>query len=290
MSDLAFTLIIASAVMHAIWNLLVKKSRQKTVFIWWMFVSSGLMFTLLLLLLRQPIPPPDSRLLLMALGGGGCFSLYHLLTGRAYSAGDISLTYPLCQTSMIYVPLWGMLLLGEKLSFAGAGGIALVALGAYSVQLHKFTLNELLRPFRNLGDPAVRAALAAGFVYSFGVMFDKAGVQRYSPLYFTWLMVLVMFLLMSLNLLRPRYRNKVIAEWQTNWKLILMSGPVLMASFLAFRYGLQMAPVSYAVPVRQVSILVGVLLGMIFLGESYGRIRIAAALLILAGVLFIRLG
>jgi len=276
--------------MHAIWNLLVKKSRQKTVFIWWMFVSSGLIFTLLLLLLRQPIPPPDSTVLLMALGGGGCFALYHLLTGRAYSGGDISLTYPLCQTSMIYVPLWGMLLLGERLSFAGAGGIALVALGAYSVQLHKFTLNELLRPFRNLGDPAVRAALAAGFIYSFGVMFDKAGVQRYSPLYFTWLMVLVMFLLMSLNLLRSRYRHKVIAEWQTNWKLILMSGPVLMASFLAFRYGLQMSPVSYAVPVRQVSILVGVLLGMIFLGESYGRIRIAAALLILAGVLCIRLG
>jgi len=182
------------------------------------------------------------------------------------------------------------LLLGEKISLTGAGGIALVALGAYSVQLQKFTLNELLRPFRNLGDPAVRAALAAGFIYSFGVMFDKAGVQRYSPLYFTWLMVLVMFLLMSLNLLRSRYRNKVTAEWQTNWKLILMSGPVLMASFLAFRYGLQMSPVSYAVPVRQVSILVGVLLGMIFLGESYGRIRIAAALLILAGVLFIRLG
>jgi len=290
MTDLAFSLIIASAVMHAIWNLLVKKSRQKTVFIWWMFVSSGLMFTLLLLMLRQPIPQPDSRVLLMALGGGGCFALYHLLTGRAYSGGDISLTYPLCQTSMLYVPLWGMLLLGEKISLTGAGGIALVALGAYSVQLQKFTLNELLRPFRNLGDPAVRAALAAGFIYSFGVMFDKAGVQRYSPLYFTWLMVLVMFLLMSLNLLRSRYRNKVTAEWQTNWKLILMSGPVLMASFLAFRYGLQMSPVSYAVPVRQVSILVGVLLGMIFLGESYGRIRIAAALLILAGVLFIRLG
>lgn len=288
MSNLAFTLIIFSSVMHSLWNLLVKQSHHKTVFIWWMFVASGLMFSLLLLLLQQPIPMPDGKVILMALCGGGCFALYHLLTGRAYRSGDISLTYPLCQTSMLYVPLWGMLILHEKLNIIGGAGIALVALGAYSVQLQKFTLDELLRPFRNLGEPSVRFALTAGFVYSFGVMFDKAGVQNYSPLYFTWLMVFTMFTLMSFNLLRPRYRNKVTAEWHTNWKLILMSGPILMASFIAFRYGLKMAPVSYAVPVRQVSILFGVLIGMIFLKESYGRIRLASAVLILAGAFLIK--
>jgi drug/metabolite transporter (DMT)-like permease len=290
MSNLAFTLIIFSSVMHALWNLLVKQSNHKTVFIWWMFVSSGLMFSLLLLLLRQPIPAPDSRVLIMALGGGGCFSLYHLLTGRSYASGDISLTYPLCQTSMLYVPLWGMIIMREELSLIGGSGIALVLMGAYSVQLHKFTLDELLRPFRNLREPSVRFALAAGFVYSFGVMFDKAGVQIYPPLYFTWLMVFVMFTLMSANLLRNRYRSKVTAEWRTNWKLILTSGPILMASFIAFRYGLKMAPVSYAVPVRQVSIMFGVLLGMIFLKESYGRIRLASAALILAGAFMIKFG
>jgi len=290
MSNLAFTLIIFSSVMHALWNLLVKQSHHKTVFIWWMFVSSGLMFSLLLLLLRQPLPLPDSRVVLMALGGGSCFALYHLLTGRAYSSGDISLTYPLCQTSMLYVPVWGMILLHERLSIIGGTGIALVALGTYSVQLQKFTLAELLRPFRNIKESSVRFALAAGFVYSFGVMFDKAGVQMYSPLYFTWLMVFVMFTLMSINLLRHRYRGKVTAEWQANWKLILMSGPILMASFIAFRYGLKMAPVSYAVPIRQVSILFGVLLGMLFLKESYGKIRLASAVLILAGAFLIKFG
>jgi uncharacterized membrane protein len=47
---------------------------------------------------------------------------------------------------------------------------------------------------------------------------------------------------------------------------------------------------SYAVPVRQVSLLVGVFLGTVFLGETCGRIRFTAALLILAGVFLIRLG
>jgi drug/metabolite transporter (DMT)-like permease len=69
-----------------------------------------------------------------------------------------------------------------------------------------------------------------------------------------------------------------------------MSGPVMMGSFIAFRYGLQMAPVSYAVPTRQVSLLIGVLIGIIFLGERFGRIRILSALTILGGVFLIRLG
>ncbi len=290
MSNLAFILIITSSVMHAFWNLFVKQSRHKTVFIWWMFISSGLLFTLSLPFIPGPIPLPDREIILISIAGGSCFVLYHLLTGRAYRSGDLSLTYPLCQTSMVYVPIWGGLLIGETLSLTGISGIALIVLGAYTVQMQRLSMAELLRPFKNLKDPSVRAALAAGFVYSFGAMLDKAGVQRYSPLYFTWLLVMVMLLLMTANLLRPRYRSQITAEWRENWRLILLSGPIMMASFLTFRYGLKLAPMSYAVPVRQVSILVGVLIGVVFLGESFGRVRLASAMLILAGAFLIRLG
>jgi drug/metabolite transporter (DMT)-like permease len=290
MTTLAFSLIIFSSVMHALWNLLVKQSRHKTVFIWWMFVSSGLLFTLSLPFIPGSMPVPDREIILISIAGGSCFVLYHLFTGRAYHSGDLSLTYPLCQTSMIYVPIWGGLLIGEKLSAVGIGGILLVAAGAYTVQMQKLSIGELIRPFSNLKDGSVRAALAAGFIYSFGAMLDKAGVQRYSPLYFTWLMVVVMLFLMTVNLLRPRYRNQVVSELRENWKLILLSGPIMMASFLTFRYGLKLAPMSYAVPVRQVSILVGVLLGMLFLKESFGRIRLASALLILVGAFVIKFG
>jgi uncharacterized membrane protein len=48
--------------------------------------------------------------------------------------------------------------------------------------------------------------------------------------------------------------------------------------------------VSYAVPVRQISIMIGVVIGILFLGESSGRIRLFSALLILAGAVVIRLG
>lgn len=290
MTALSFTLIILSAVMHALWNTLVKRSRHKTVFIWWMFVASGGLFSLALPLVPEQFRWPGTETILMIVIGAVCFVLYHLFNGRAYQEGDLSIVYPLSQTSMIYVPVWGITLLGERLSLLGICGILLVILGTYSVQLQHLSLTELLRPFRDLRSRSVRFALMAGFIYSIGSIAEKTGVRYYSPLLFTYFLVLTMLLLMTVNLGRPKYRHLIKEELREHWGLILCSGPVMMASFLTFRYGLSMAPVSYAVPVRQVSIMVGVLIGILFLGESFGRIRLISALFILAGAALIRFG
>jgi len=290
MSSLALTLIVFSALMHALWNLLVKRSRDKTAFIWWMFCFSGAMFNLTLLFVPEPFPPLTGRILLLGLAGAACFVGYHLFTGRAYRQGDLSLTYPLAQTSMVYVPVWGMMLLGERLSLLGAAGILLIIFGACCVQLRALSFSEVLRPFRNLSEASVRAALAAGFIYSVGSVIDKTGVMDYHPLYFTYLLVMFMFAIMSCNLLRPSQRGRIAREWQHSLRLVLLSGPIMMGSFISFRYALKLAPLSYAVPVRQVSLLIGVLIGVLFLGETCGRIRFLAALLILAGVSLVRLG
>lgn len=290
MSTLAFSLIVISAIMHALWNLLVKRSRHKTAFIWWMFVSSGTLFTFSLPLAPEPFTRPEIETLVMITVGAVCFVLYHLFNGRAYRGGDLSIVYPLSQTSMIWAPLWGIVLLGERLSLTGVSGILLVLFGVYSMQLQRLSLVEMLRPFRDLSNPTVKAALTAGFIYSIGSIAEKTGVRNYSPFYFTYLLVLIMLLLMTVNLSRPRYRRQIGEELREHWRLILLSGPVMMASFLTFRYGLNLSPVSYAVPVRQVSIMVGVLIGILFLGESFGRIRLISALLIFLGAVTIRFG
>jgi drug/metabolite transporter (DMT)-like permease len=275
--------------MHALWNLLVKRSQDKTVFIWWMFVSSGSLMTMALPLVG-PFPEPSWRVVGLSAVGAVCFMLYHLFAGRAYRSGDLSLIYPLAQTAMFWVPIWGILLLGEKVSGLGTAGIGLILFGAYSIQLRALAWSEVVRPFRNLRDPAVMAALAAGFIYSVGAVIDKTGVMLYSPFHFTFLLVDFMLLFMTMNIMRAKYRGRVMAEFRNSRTLVLLSGPVIMASFLSFRYGLHLAPMSYAVPARQVSLLIGVLIGVLFLGEARGRIRFGAALLIVAGVALIRLG
>ena len=118
MSSYAFTLILFSALMHALWNLLVKRSGDKTVFIWWMFATSCSLMTLSLPLVG-PFPALSWRVIGLAAVGALCFMLYHLFSGRAYRDGDLSIIYPLAQTAMFWVPIWGILLLGEKVSGLG---------------------------------------------------------------------------------------------------------------------------------------------------------------------------
>ena len=288
MSTLAFSLVLASGLMHALYNLLIKRSRNKTVFIWWMFACSTVLFTLLLPFLPGPMLRPDFTVLFLGAGGAFCFVLYHLFTGRAYRSGDLSVTYPLSQTGMLYLPLWGIWLLGEQISVFGVCGILIIAAGAYLLQMERLVLNELLRPFGKLVDQSVQAALAAGFAYSLGAVIDKTGVQRYNPLQFTYILVVVMLAFMSLNLLRPCHRSRIVAEWRENQRYIIAGGPLMMGSFLSFRYGLSLSPMSYAVPVRQISILFGVVIGIAFLGEACGRVRLLATCLIMGGVCLIR--
>ncbi|MBD1400091.1 EamA family transporter [Pelovirga terrestris] len=283
METLALLLILFSALMHALWNLMVKQSHDKTIFIWWMFLCSWLLMNLLMISLDL-FPVLTPRLIALAALAAFCFVLYHWLGGFAYRQGDLSVTYPLAQTAMFYVPIWGVLFLGEQLSSLGILGIGLIALGAYCIQLRGLRLRDVIYPFTQLGNPSVQAALLAGLVYSIGVIIDKAGVDGYSPFGFTYVLVFFMIVYMTLNLLRPRYRGRILGGRQESPWLLIWSGPVILASFLSFRYGLVLAPVSYAVPVRQISLLIGVLIGLLFLGESFGRIRLTSVGLILAGV------
>jgi uncharacterized membrane protein len=290
MSSTAFVLILFSGFMHAIYNIFIKQSLNKTVFIWWMFLISTVLFTLSLPLLPGTFHRPTFTVYFLGGGGAFCFVLYHIFTGRAYQSGDLSVTYPLSQTAMLYIPLWGVWLLGEHLTPTGIGGIVTVAAGAYLLQMRRLSLAELLRPFGTLVDQSVLTALAAGFAYSLGAIIDKTGVNYYSPLYFTYILIVSMLAMMTVNLLRPCHRGKISAEWRENRLLIMAGGPMMMGSFLSFRYGLALSPMSYAVTVRQVSVLIGVLFGVLFLGESCGRIRFFSACLILIGVCLIRLG
>lgn len=286
----AFILIAFSGIMHAFYNLLIKQSRNKSVFIWWIFTCSTTLFTALMPFLPGSFPPPDIEILLLAAASAFCFVLYHLFTGRAYQSGDLSLNYPLTQTSVVYVPFWGSMLLGEQLSRTGIWGILIIFTGGYLIQMRRVTMKELLRPLGSLVEPSVQASLAAGFIYSLGAIVDKLGVTSYSPLYFTYLLVVFMLVLLTINILCPRYRGQIISEWRDNHRLIMVGGPLMMASFISFRYGLALAPMSYAVPVRQSSIVAGVLIGVYVLGESCGRIRFVASLLIFAGICLIRFG
>jgi uncharacterized membrane protein len=52
----------------------------------------------------------------------------------------------------------------------------------------------------------------------------------------------------------------------------------------------RLAPVSYVVPMRETSIVIGAILGARLLGETLGRTRIWACILVVLGVIAIGIG
>jgi hypothetical protein len=188
MSDLAFFLIVFSAFMHALWNLLVKSSVDKTVFIWWMFVSSGLLLNVTLLFLPgSPFPVPDLRILLL----GRCrWRLFHALSPlQRPRLPRWRYVFDLSAGTDLHALRAGLgvccFSANVSLPFGLLGGILLIAAGAYSIQLRRLDPERGAAPLsQSRRATGASAALSAGFIYSVGAVIDKIGVMTLSSLSF----------------------------------------------------------------------------------------------------------
>ena len=120
MNLVALSLILISAIIHALWNLLMKQSRDKLAFIWWsILVILFIYFPLFLWYLRQSSLPSQENWF-WAMVSGFFQALYCVLLSFAYEQGDLSIIYPLSRGSApIFITIGAILLLAEQLSLTG---------------------------------------------------------------------------------------------------------------------------------------------------------------------------
>jgi drug/metabolite transporter (DMT)-like permease len=286
----ALLFILLSAAMHALWNLILKTARHKLVFNVCMHACAIGVFSLYWILRQGSIPVPPAPVLSLAAAAGFFFAIYHACLTAAYERADVSIAYPLTSTGPLYIPLWAYLFLDEQLSLLGGAGIVVVFAGAYTLQMRKISRAGLLVPLRNIRHPGVLLALAAGLFYSVGAIVDKRGVTVGDVFVYTYWLDFALLLFLAVNALATRPLHRFREEIRAHWGRALAGGAVLFLSFTTYRVGLQMAKVSYASSVRQVSAVVGVVGGIFLFRERFGRIRLFGAALIVLGVAFIKLG
>src|SRR6266699_1787899 len=126
MSLAALGLLFAAAVLHAGWNLLVKRAKQKQVFTWWAILVGAVCF-LPVLVVNRPLP-----LQIWPYVAGSAFfeALYFVGLTRAYDIDDFSLVYPLARgAAPALLVVWAALFLGERPRLIGLAGLILVVLG-----------------------------------------------------------------------------------------------------------------------------------------------------------------
>ncbi|MCL6583062.1 MAG: DMT family transporter [bacterium] len=292
MSFLALTIIAFSGLLHALWSFFVKKSHHKLVFLWLMFATTSLILTALYLIYFRRfgfLSPSALRYALLTVCG---YFIYQVAAGKAYEMEDMSLVYPLTMSAPLFVPLWARILIGERLTMRGIAGIVLCMVAVYIIPLQSLRLEAITRPFTHLKRQGVRLALLAAIADSVSNVINKMGLTSTNAFVFAYFVIACTNVLLGLLcLLHTRLRREIVKTIRLDKKYIILAGIIFAAAFPTFQLGVSLAKVSYAVPSRRISILFGVLFGVLFLKERQAaRVRIVGSILLLLGIWLMKIG
>jgi drug/metabolite transporter (DMT)-like permease len=190
-------------------------------------------------------------------------------------------------TGLLLVALLAVPIYGEHPSVAGAAGIAsiFVALGILGADNFRFQ--------RAAGKAAssrgILFAVLAGCAIASYSLTDKAGVSHVYPLVYVYFLFVFGAIVLAPYVLLRR-RTAFLDEWRYDRRPVLIGGVLPLGVYLIVLVALRLSNVSYVVPLREVSILFGTLLGVFVLHERLRRWQAVASALIVAGVLAIALG
>jgi drug/metabolite transporter (DMT)-like permease len=280
----ALVLVLAAAVCHAVWNLLLKRAGEglggNLVFVWLFLCCSTALWA--------PVAAIDAvierphvgwpQLGFMA-GSGVLHLVYFLLLQRGYAAGDLSVVYPLARgTGPILAMAGAMVILGERPGGVAIAGGVVVALGILGLSGGRATPR------------AVAYALATGGFIAVYTIWDKHGVDALAvpPVLYFWAGDLLRSLLLAPSGLRRRREARAVLA--AHPRAVLGVAVLAPLAYVLVLGALVFTPASYVAPAREVSIALAVVLGAFVLHEEQPRRRLACAVVIVAGVVALAIG
>ena len=215
-------------------------------------------------------------------------ALYFVLLGRSYTYADLSLVYPIARgTGPMLVPILGVVILQETVSPPAIAGIILVFSGIYTVYWWGHFQQFLQNPLRLFHDAGARYAILTGIVNAVQSIWDKVGVRYVNPFLYMYLLALGGAIVLFPYMMHAHGRVAVRIEGQRNLKIFPVAGLLMFLAYGLVLLAMQFTQVSYIIPAREIGIVIGVLLGTIILGESFGKGRIVGSCLIASGVALI---
>jgi drug/metabolite transporter (DMT)-like permease len=273
-----FLAVLAAALLHAGWNALVKIGLDRFSSI----LSIALVVGVVALLLIPFFPIPARPAWPWVLAGSMLHTGYKLFLIRAYRHGELGEVYPLARgTAPLLVGLFGLLFLGERPTalqgaamLAIAGGILLLARGS---------------PGRRIAPQAMLYAFGtAGFTAAYTLV-DGVGARMAGTAagFILWLFLFdgLFMLGFALATRGPAALRALLPAWRPGIAAGLMS----LGSYWIVVWAFTQAPLGLVAALRETSVLFALLLGAFLLNERIGAARWAAAGLILAGIVLMRL-
>jgi len=277
LSIAVISITLVAAVLHAVWNAVAHAIPDRLVG----FALIGLAYVVVGGVAALVLGQPPAGAWPFVIASAVVHVVYTLLLWLSYQLGDFSQTYPIARGTAPFVVAVVEIVLGRDLPVPQLVGILVISTGLLSLAL------EGGRPSRS-AMPAVGAAVATGIAIAGYTVIDATAVASTPVLvYAAW-----MFLIQGPVL-------PVIAAVRRGRGLFGQVRPVLIAGFggglvsLA-AYGLvlvaQTSGATAAIAaLRETSIVIGALIGTLFLGERFGRGRVVAAAVVAIGIALVSL-
>jgi len=285
---LALALILFSALVHASWNYLLKKSGGGGGLITAASVLSLVIYAPIVAAVAyaQSFGLQPVHLALM-LGSGMIHTAYFLLLDRAYrSGGDLSIVYPLARATGPLLTIGvAVLVLGERPGPTALMGAVLIGISALVLTGNPFASH------RAGARRAVGFALLTGCMIATYTVWDKASVATWliPPLIYDWgcnaFRVCVL-----LPLTRHRAPGAIVRAWQERRGTVVAIALLSPLSYILVLTAMVFTPVSLVAPAREVSILFAALMGAHLLREGDVARRALAALGMVLGIAGLALG
>ena len=286
MDSVALALVLISAASHAAWNYAAKNAGDKDSFLLLMNLTSQVTILPVFLLTLKEWGLPMIVLPMIILSAIA-EAVYFLSLSRAYEQGDLSVVYPVVRSSPLFVAAAGALFLGEWITLVGIIGIVFILLGVYVLHIKKLERRRILEPLRSFRGPAFRFAILAALGTTIYSLSDKVGVSTIDPfLYAFWLEIFISAILIPIVIFRRGWRA-ISFEWDKSKRNISISGVLMRGGYLLMLLAMVVAPVGYLLALRQVSVVIGALIGVVLLGEGYGAPRLLGSVSIFIGIYMI---
>ncbi|MGD2270764.1 MAG: EamA family transporter [Desulfobacterales bacterium] len=289
MSAEAIILVFLSASIHIGWNTLTKSSPQPKTFS--LVKGSLLVLVTFFLLPVLPLPWIPANIWKYIILSGLIHGVYILSLSSAYETGDISFVYPIARSAPAFVPFAAYFFLKEQLSRRGIAGIALVVICIFLMQFRgeekicrKLWSSVRKRDF-------AWAILTLLSVVSYTIV-DKAAMMEfkevtaiktgYQGLLFFMLENILCYFIFWVYL-ACRREIKIMSVLKREWFKIILAAAGTISSYSLILHVMQTEEISYIVTLRQSSVLMAVIVGVIFFNEKYGKERFTIAVAMIFG-------
>lgn len=291
MTLLALALVLAAGSFHATWNLLAKRASSGVsgpAFVWLCTALSTLIFAPVAAIVLSENPHVGTLGLLFMLGTGILHTGYFLSLQEGYRVGDLSMIYPLARgTGPLLASAAAIALFDERPGPLGAAGILLIVSGVFLLAWEPDSGSRGSARKKWLG---MAFGLLTGVFIASYTLWDKYAVSdlSLSPILYYWASLLVEVLLLTPLALRDK--EKVRAAWRAHWLETLGVAVLSPFSYVLVLIALVFTPVSQVAPAREISILIGTLMGGRLLAEGGLRQRLVASGLMVVGIAALAVG